>query len=84
MLRGTDMDSIPDRIQELTELTTLRFENCALTTLPLEISKLKKLKSLGLSDTKLTNIGPESLPKSLKKINLTGTTLYNLDIKLKR
>jgi len=82
MIRGTDLQILPSSIKQLSELTTLRIENCPLTALPTDLKEMKKLKNLGLSDTKLTIVNNETLPASLRKINLTGTQLFDVDIKI--
>jgi Leucine-rich repeat (LRR) protein len=82
MIRGTDLQILPGSIKQLSELTTLRIENCPLTALPTDLKEMNKLKNLGLSDTKLTIINQETLPTSLRKINLAGTQLFDTDIKI--
>jgi Leucine-rich repeat (LRR) protein len=80
MIRGTDLVMLPGSIRQLTKLKTLRIENCPLATLPIELSELTRLKQLGLSDTKVTALDKYSLPHSLRRISLAGTSLFSSNL----
>lgn len=82
MIRGTDVQILPGSVKLLSELKTLRIENCPLTALPPDLKEMGKLRNLGLSDTKLTTINQETLPPSLRIINLEGTRLFGTEIKI--
>lgn len=72
MIRGNEIDSIPDSICQLDNLKTLRVENCKLNKLPATLNQMQNLRILGLSDTELTDLNPNLFPNNLKEINLSG------------
>lgn len=76
MIRGNDIETIPDTISQLDKLKTLRIENCRLNKLPKTLNQMSNLRHLGLSDTKLTDLDPDLFPKNLKEINLSGSRRY--------
>jgi len=71
--RGTDTTQLPAWIGELRALRTLRVENCPLTSLPPELSELAQLRRLGMCDTWIERLNPESLPGGLQEIDLAGS-----------
>ena len=76
MLRGHDIEIIPDSISRLEKLKTLRIENCPLFKIPKTLNQMKSLQILGFSDTKLTDLSPNLFPCNLKEISFTGTGKY--------
>jgi len=78
MIRGNDIESIPDSICQLDNLKTLRIENCRLAKLPITLNQMQNLKILGLSDTDLTNLSSELFPNNLKETNLSSRQKYGI------
>jgi Leucine-rich repeat (LRR) protein len=79
MIRGNDIDTVPETISQLDQLKTLRIENCELNKLPKTLNQMLNLKYLGLCETKLTDLNPDLFPKNLKEINLSGSRRYKDD-----
>ncbi len=76
MLRGHAIKEIPIGISQLKKLKKLRIENCDLTQLPIDFNLLTKLEKLSLTaNYHLADINIHQLPNSLKKINVSPTSL---------
>ena len=81
MIRGNDVKTIPDEIRRLSNLRKLRIENCALTELNRSVSKLHNLRELSLVDNfKITKLSPDCLPKKLRVLNVSASSLCNKDL----
>ena len=75
-LRGTDAVCLPEWIDELKALRTLRVENCALRVLPNALRGMHHLRDLSLCDTQLPHLEAVQFPQHLRSLNLGGARRY--------
>ncbi|CEF66480.1 Leucine-rich repeat and Leucine-rich repeat, typical subtype and Leucine rich repeat 4-containing protein [Strongyloides ratti] len=74
--------NLNDAFNDLQVLDSIFIENCNLEKIPTSISKLSGLKSLSLSDNKISNISKEDFSNnymSLEYLNLAGNFISEMD-----
>ncbi|WP_139171762.1 leucine-rich repeat domain-containing protein [Flavobacterium noncentrifugens] len=76
MIRGSDIDVIPESVIKLDKLKTFRIEDCPFDKVPDWFYKMHHLKYLGFRDTKIKCLNPGLFPKNLKQLHLDGTRFY--------